>query len=70
MLSHSFVSDSWQPIRLLCPWDSPDKNTGMDRNSLLQGESSQPRDRIQVSRIAGKFFTIYVKEDDFPLSFP
>ena len=25
-----------QPTRLLCPWDSPGKNTGMDCHSLLQ----------------------------------
>ena len=26
-----------QPTRLLCPWDSPGKNTGVDRHALLQG---------------------------------
>ena len=26
-----------QPTRLLCPWDSPDKNTGVSCCSLLQG---------------------------------
>ena len=26
-----------QPIRLLCPWNSPGKNTGVDRHFLLQG---------------------------------
>ena len=26
-----------QSIRLLCPWDSPGKNTGVDCKSLLQG---------------------------------
>ena len=26
-----------QPIRLLCPWDSPGKNTGMGCHALLQG---------------------------------
>ncbi|XP_061292490.1 prostaglandin F synthase 1 isoform X3 [Bos javanicus] len=26
-----------QPARLLCPWDSPDKNTGVDCHALLQG---------------------------------
>ena len=26
-----------QPTRLLCPWDSPDKNTGVGSHSLLQG---------------------------------
>ena len=27
----------WQHARLLCPWDSPGKNTGMGCHSLLQG---------------------------------
>ena len=26
-----------QPARLLCPWDFPSKNTGVDCHSLLQG---------------------------------
>ena len=26
-----------QPARLLCPWDSPGKNTGLGSHSLLQG---------------------------------
>ena len=26
-----------QPARLLCPWDSPGKNTGVERHFLLQG---------------------------------
>jgi len=35
------VSDSvqphrWQPTRLLCPWDSPGKNTGVGCHFLLQ----------------------------------
>ena len=39
---HSVVSDSLQPhglypTRLLCPWDSPGKNTGVDFHALLQG---------------------------------
>ena len=25
------------PARLLCPWNSPGKNTGVDRHALLQG---------------------------------
>ena len=25
------------PTRLLCPWDSPDKNTGVGCHALLQG---------------------------------
>ena len=26
-----------EPARLLCPWDSPGKNTGVGSHSLLQG---------------------------------
>ena len=26
-----------QPARLLCPWDSPGKNTGVGYHALLQG---------------------------------
>ena len=38
------MSDSLQPhrlqsSRLLCPWDSPDKNTGVGCHSLLQGNT-------------------------------
>ena len=38
----SVVSDSLQPCglqptRLLCPWDSPGKNTGVGGHALLQG---------------------------------
>ena len=46
-----------QPTRLLCPWDSPSKNTGVGCHLFLQG-SSQPRDWTQVSCIAIGFFTI------------
>ena len=40
--SHSIVSDSLlphelQPSRLLCPWNSPGKNTGVGSHSFLQG---------------------------------
>ena len=41
-VSCSFTSDSLRPhrlypTRLLCPWDSPGKNTGVGSHSLLQG---------------------------------
>ena len=40
--SRSVASDSLRPhglsaARLLCPWNSPGKNTGVGRHSLLQG---------------------------------
>ena len=47
-----------QPARLLRPWDSLGKNTGVGCHALLQG-SFQPRDRTQGACIAGGFFTIW-----------
>ena len=40
--SHSLMSDSLRPYglyptRLLCPWNSPDKDTGVGSHPLLQG---------------------------------
>jgi len=29
--------DSLEPARFLCPWNSPDKNTGVGCHALLQG---------------------------------
>ena len=39
LLSHAWLCDPMncmQPIRLLCPWDSPGKNTEVDCHFLLQ----------------------------------
>ena len=33
---HSVQPHGLQPARLLCPWNSPGKNTGVDCHSLLQ----------------------------------
>ena len=41
-----------QPARLLCPWDSPGKNTGVGSMPSSRG-FSQPKDQTQVSLIAG-----------------
>ena len=37
VFSHSVVSNSLWPHGLLCPWDFPGKNTGVDCHFLLQG---------------------------------
>ena len=57
--SHSVLSDSLQPhglepARVLCPWDSPGKNTVLEWEAVpfFRG-SSRPRDWTQFSRIAG-----------------
>jgi len=67
-INHSLVSDSlWphglEPIRLLCPWNSPGKNTGVGCHFLLQG-SSQPKDRTRVSCIAGGCFSVWVTREE------
>ena len=36
-VSNSLQSHGLQPARLLCPWNSPGKNTGVGCHSLLQG---------------------------------
>ena len=35
-MSDSVQPHRWQPTRLLCPWDSPGKNTGVGCHFLLQ----------------------------------
>ena len=37
VLSNSLRPHRLKPSRLLCPWDSPSKNTGVGSHSLLQG---------------------------------
>ena len=37
VMSNSFQPYGLQPTRLLCPWDSPGKNTGVDCHLFLQG---------------------------------
>ena len=48
----------WLCNPMVCPWNSPGKNTGVGCHSFSRG-SSQPRDWTQVSCIAGRFFTIW-----------
>ena len=67
VISDSVMSDSFQPywlepVRLLCPWDSPGKNTGVAVISFSR-ESSQPRDQIWVSCIADRCFTVWATRE-------
>ena len=50
------------PPRVLCPWDSPGKNPGVGCMPSSR-DSSQPRNRTQVSRNAGRFFTVWVTRE-------
>ena len=64
VLSHSVVSDSATPwtaaARLLCPQDSPGKNTRVGCHALLQGNLTHPRIEsasLTSPALAGGFFT-------------
>ena len=59
--SRSVVSDSLQPHGLYTPWNSPGQNTG-EAFPFSRG-SSQPRNWIQVSCIAGGFFTSWATRE-------
>ena len=64
---YHFVWKSLSRVRLFVtpwnsPWNSPGQNTGMGSHALLQG-IYQPRDQIQVSCIAGRFFTSWATRE-------
>ena len=52
-MSDSLRPHGWQPARLLCPWDSPGKNTGVGCYATLQ--RTFPTQGF--SSLAGEFFT-------------
>ena len=61
LIRHPAVSDSLQshglePTRLLCPWDSPGKSTGVQVAISCSRAYSQPRGAC-LSCVAGEFFT-------------
>ena len=59
--------------QVLCPWDYPGKNTGVNCHALFQGIFST-QDQTWVSCIAGSFFTAEppgkTKQKDTPSSKP
>ena len=46
------------PIRLLCPWDSSGKNTGVDRQGIFSTQGL-----TWVSCIVGRFFTVWATRE-------
>ena len=49
-----------QPTRLLCPWDSPGRNTGVGGHALLQGNLPDPGigpTSLTSPKLAGRFST-------------
>ena len=47
---HLFVTHWTAPTRLLCPWDSPGKNTGVGCYALLQGISLTQKLNLHLLR--------------------
>ena len=63
-VSRSVMSDSLQPpARLLCPWNSPGKNTGVGSHSLLLGIFQTQGSSDTGLLIAGRFFIIWVTKE-------
>ena len=56
VVSNSLQPHGLYPARLLCPWNSPDKETGVGCHFLLQG-IFLPRDWTWISCTVGRFFT-------------
>ena len=59
-MSDSVGPHRQQPIRLLCPWDSPGKNTGVGCHALLQGifPTQGSNSHLLTSQaLTGGFFT-------------
>ena len=46
-----------QSARLLCPWDSPGRNTGVGCHFLLQRDIARPGIEPMSPALAGGFFT-------------
>ena len=60
-VSCSVLSDSLRlSSRLLCPWDSPGKNTGVGSHSLFQGDLPGPGIKLGSPALAGRLFTVWV----------
>ena len=60
LFSHLVVSDPLLPHglnRLLCPWHSPGKNTGLRSHFLLQGQLPDPGIEPMSPALVGEFFT-------------
>ena len=67
--SRSVASDSLQPqglqpTRLLLPWDSPGKSTGVGGHFLLQGIFPTQRSNPCLLHCTGRRFTVWATRED------
>ena len=63
VVSDSLQPRGLQPTRLFCPWGFSRQECWSGLSCPPPGESSQPRDRTQVSCIAGRFFTVWATRE-------
>ena len=66
VMSNSLQPHGLQPTRLLCPWDSSGKNTRVSCHFFLQ-RIFPTRNQTRVSRIVGRFFTVWATRDNVNL---
>ena len=55
-MSDSLRPHGLKPARLLCPWDFPSKNTGVNCHFFLQGNLLDPGIELRSPALAGGFF--------------
>ena len=58
-MSDSVRPHRWQPTRLLCPWDSPGKNTGVGCHFLLQCIKVKVKSLSRVQLLATPWTAAY-----------
>ena len=49
-MSDSLQPHGLQPTRLLCPWNSPGKNTGMGCHIILQGDNGGKKIKLDQDK--------------------
>ena len=59
VMSDSLQPHGLQPTRLLCPWDSPGKNTGVGCHALLQGLFLIQRSNLCLLCLLGDIRVLY-----------
>ena len=62
-LSRSVMSNSLRPQRLYSPWNSPGENTRVGSRSLLPSPGDLSNPGIELSHIAGRFFTSWATRE-------
>ena len=59
VMSKSSQLRGLQPVRLLCPWDFPDKNTGVGCHFLLQGIFLTQRSNLHLLHWQADFLPLH-----------